>query len=639
MSNWHDNHTTGQELRLSQLSQRNNRAFKVGALVIWALLMLVVVRALVHIDDQGLRAGTKIASLSIQKGNVKFRPAESILWVDASIDQAFHDGDTIVTASGARAVIRIGEGQRIELGENSMVGLDMKALKAGGNDGVNLTLYKGNLVAMAKRPAQVKKDNLRSILSKIGWDDFGLQAPKELPPDAPVTIKSDKKTFKVSEAPVKVAAPKPLPTKLKPEAVVASTPKPEAFLISLKEPEPVSEPAVVPPPPPKPVVVAVVKPAGPTPEELAAIEAAKLAAAQAEAKAQADKAAEELAMKALQDEVTFVDNASSTGPGAALAEPVPGQELIPVVTPGQNLTLYTGESLKDESCAAEDVHVDVQPSKDGIKAWKAGNKPKSWVGFLDVASSTDSTSKFRVFASATRFGKQTIKIPAQEICRLPRSPNAVGVSLNLTPGVVFKVGGPDAVGAAATRMFVGSLADFPAMPITVYVTKIGKAGKSRRGWVPQGAAPTGGYAIRLKTAQDLPALYDLIKSTGSFSYANASVDAMTAKVHLASNGLILATVGAASYTKADIRAIAARLDANVAFTGQASSLIALPKASINRINALETALDKQGTIRVMSRNRIVTLRREDAQLNADQIRMLARTATGALTKDAKVVVP
>jgi hypothetical protein len=114
---------------------------------------------------------------------------------------------------------------------------------------------------------------------------------------------------------------------------------------------------------------------------------------------------------------------------------------------------------------------------------------------------------------------------------------------------------------------------------------------------------------------------------------------MAVLVHLAANGVIVATVGAPSYKKGEIRQLVAVLDANVAFVGDRSDLIALPKAGVNRIGVLENALTKNGKIKVMARNRLVTVRKEDVQFSGDQLKVLARNASSAFKPDAKVVVP
>ncbi len=633
-ADWH-NVTQGEELLIS--SGKGGKAFRRGAVLVWALAMGGVVHALVDLSSPKDRKGEKVAYLSIQRGNVKFRPSESILWVDAAMDQAFHDGDTIVTSDRSRAVIKIGDKQRIELGENSMVGLDMQALRGGNpTDGVNLTLYKGNLVAVAKRPAQVRKDPLSSILSKIGWERYGLAAQK-VRDDAPVKVKTATKEVTVpSNGTAAYVSKDPKSDAIKVQkavVVVASEPKaalvkPTAFLIDLAP----AKAAVKAVPAPKVAVVAAPKspPSGPTAAELAQIEADKaaaLAAAAATAKVLAEQA--EARKQGL--------IARSMGPLPGMAEPIPGAEMVPVVSPNQSLTLYTGASLKGGDCPSDDVLILVEPQKFN------GAKPKSWVPFLDVASSAEPGQKVRVFAQRTKFGKQAIRIPANDVCGLARNPNAVGVSLNLTPGVVFKRGGPDTAGTAASRLFLGSVADFPAMPVTVYLTKVTAGTTKRNGWVPQGTTPAklqaGAYAVQLKTAQDLPVLFDLIAGSGSFTYNNAPVDGMATKVHLASNGVILATVGAPSYKKSEIRSISNLLDANVAFVGQQSDLIALPKAGVNRIGVLESALAKNGEIQVMSRNRMVTVRNEDVQFNGNQLKVLARNASSAFKPTAKVVLP
>ena len=311
--------------------------------------------------------------------------------------------------------------------------------------------------------------------------------------------------------------------------------------------------------------------------------------------------------------------------------------LVPLVSTDQSMTYYTGETLKGGTCAADDVQVFVEPQN--ITA----APPQTWVPFLDISSAADPARKVRFFGTHKTFRKQRISIPAQDLCGLPRNSNAVGLTLILTPGVVFQRGGPDTVGRKSSKLFLGSIIDFPGVPITVYLTRVGKHGRSPHAWLPQAKVPgrlaAGSYAIQLKTAQDLPALFDLIAANGAFTFDTAPVDGMESIVHLAANGVILASVGGPSYKKKDIRRLASALDANVAFAGQQSDLIARPRAGVNRIGVLESALAKNGKILVMANNRIVTLRRDDAQYDEDQMNVLARTASSAFKPRAEVVIP
>ena len=114
---------------------------------------------------------------------------------------------------------------------------------------------------------------------------------------------------------------------------------------------------------------------------------------------------------------------------------------------------------------------------------------------------------------------------------------------------------------------------------------------------------------------------------------------MTANVHLATNGIVVATVGGPSYKKTEIRRLATALDANVAFIGLPSDLIALPKAGVNRTGVLATALAKNGKLLVLAAGRIVTVCSADLQYNDEQLNALQRTASSAFKPRAEVVVP
>ncbi len=618
-------------VKVSSVALRPTLGFAVGRLwlrglltFLWLGCFAAVIYVLLHINDRiEIPRGAVLARLENVHGAVRMRTETSILWEDILPKQDLRKGDVVATGPGSRVTLTFTNGRQIELGPNSMIGIELNAGANSFTNHLSLELLKGQVSATVVRAKPQASDTFEAILTSIGAKTapeapvLTIQAAGKTfvaPPEAsePLTLRRDPTTQAVVTVPPKqVAQEAAAAAKLEAPVAKASTNGNGAALTNglPTSSQALEKPSLVAP------KVAMLMP------KLSLAPAFDLAPPHVE-----PLVAPKLVVR--QRLATMVPAPVAPPP----PPPVDPMTFVPELALHQGAVMFTGISLARSCSSASDLSFGIFP-RGGVKA------PDSWRPFLEFAAT--GAAPLRLLGTGS-FSRQTVKLPMATLCAaLASTRRDVGMRVDLRAGNIDG-NGQTSLAPTATRLVLASVVDFPDKEMTLHFDKLTPRALSPRGWLDFVAPKPehlGAYAIRVPGGRVLAKLWRLMAGDGKITISNLPLTKYKTQVNFSDKAGLIATVGAPSMDRDGARKIARELNAETAFIGNPNSYVRLPLAIKARLNIVEGYLREDEEIQLLVRDRVIKVTLADLQEDIQSTGSLAKSASAIYRKGTTVILP
>lgn len=125
-----------------------------AAIVAGSVAGLVVVSVLLlHERAPPASAAQAVGTVLERSGSVRHRPAASLVWEEARRGVRLGDGESLFVGPGGSAAVRLDDGARLDLEENSLVVLEAQR---GAGEPATITLRRGGVSASAASPVRIR---------------------------------------------------------------------------------------------------------------------------------------------------------------------------------------------------------------------------------------------------------------------------------------------------------------------------------------------------------------------------------------------------------------------------------------------------------------------------------------------------